>query len=251
MLYPSIDTLYTRDPITHKLVAGDYKEEIFSLIKEWEWTEKIDGTNIRVQYHPIFDDDICDDYLAWEMKIGGRTENAQLPMGVVDYIQSKLTVKKLHEIFGEKSVVIFGEGYGDKIQEGSGYIHPDDPVRQKFIVFDILVGEKYWLKREAVVGICESLGLDVVPLIEVTPIPTPSEDHGEVLIWMDNDPLIATDFIKRGFKSKLGDGTKDAEGLVGRTRIPLFDAKHRRVIAKLRTEDFVGTIGRGKKKNDN
>ncbi len=47
----------------------------------------------------------------------------------------------------------------------------------------------------------------------------------------------------------LGASTKDAEGLVGRTKIPLFDAKHRRIIVKLRTEDFMGTIGKKKKRN--
>lgn len=230
ILYPSIETLFTRDPDTHKLVPGEYKEEVFSLIKEWEWTEKIDGTNIRVMYYCTKDAVTLEPW----MKIGGRTENAQLPMGVVDYIQSKLTAEKLHETFGEKSVMIFGEGYGDKIQEGSGYIHPDDPVRQKFIVFDICVGEKYWLKREAVVGICESLGLDVVPLVIVGGY---NED--------ENAPIY---LVQRGFKSQLGPLSKDAEGLVGRTKVPLFDAKGRRIIAKLRTEDFVGTIGKKKGK---
>lgn len=228
MLYPSIETLFTRDFVTHKLIPGEYKKEVFSLIKEWEWTEKIDGTNIRVMY------DCGKEFPS--MTIGGRTENAQLPMGVVDYIQGKLNAEKLHETF-EKSVVIFGEGYGDKIQEGSGYIHPDDPVRQKFIVFDICVGGKYWLQREDVVVICESLGLDVVPLVEHF------FDEDEIfytLRCIEN----AVARVKTGFKSKLGDGTKDAEGLVGRTKIPLYYAKHRRVIAKIRTEDFVGKKGK-------
>lgn len=236
MLYPSIETLFTRDPITHKLVAGDYKEEVFSLIKEWEWTEKIDGTNIRVMYEPT----IFKSLVPSSMKIGGRTENAQLPMGVVDYIQGKLTLDKLYEVFGQRQAVIFGEGYGDKIQEGSGYIHPDDPVRQKFIVFDICVADKYWLKRKAVVGICESLGLDVVPLM--------TEVCESGIVYSIADPAVASDFVKKGFPSQIGDGTKDAEGLVGRTKIPLFDAKGRRIIAKLRTENFIGTIGKKKGK---
>lgn len=245
MLYPSIETLFTRDPVTHKLVVGDYKEEVFSLIKEWEWTEKIDGTNIRVEYHPVFtrdvvdQNDIGDDAIKWVMKIGGRTENAQLPMGIMDYIQSKLTVEKLHKTFGNKGIMIFGEGYGDKIQEGSGYLHPDDPIRQKFIVFDICVNYKYWLTREAVGGICKSLGLDLVPLMT---------EVCESEVYSIADPAAASDFVKKGFPSQIGDGTKDAEGLVGRTKIPLFDAKGRRIIVKLRTEDFIGTIGKKKGK---
>ena len=252
LLYPSIDTLFNRDLLTHKLVIGDYKQEIFSLIKEWERTEKIDGTNIRVTYDPgelllaqrWGMEEVGSDFARKlaersthpnpNFKVGGRTENAQLPMGVIDYINSKLTVEKLQEIFGDKSAVIFGEGYGDKIQDGGGYIHPDDPVRQKFIIFDILIGGKYWLKRADVEDICEKLGLDVVPVIKLE----------NTIVDYDKAPDIhfedIIDLVEEGFKSQLGDGTKDAEGLVGRTKIPLFDAKHRRIICKLRTEDLVG-----------
>lgn len=215
MFYPSIETLFKLDPITHKIIKDEYRNDIFSLIAQWEWTEKIDGTNIRVEYKGH------EDIALATMTIGGRTAKSEVPIGVINYINRILTVEKLHKVFAEKDVLIFGEGYGEKIQNGGDYIPASDPERQKFIVFDIVVAERYWLKRQDVKEICDGLGLDIVPLISL-------------YIGID-DALL---FVRKGFKSYLGDRIKEAEGLVGRTSIPLFDAKHRRVTCKLRTEDF-------------
>ena len=62
------------------------------------------------------------------------------------------------QIFENKEVIIYGEGYGPKIQAG-GDLYSDKP---KFIVFDINI-DGHYLKRANVLDICEKLNLDVVP----------------------------------------------------------------------------------------
>lgn len=226
MLYPKIDTLFERDPTTFKIIPGEFTNKIYKLVREWEWTEKIDGTNIRIMYNPdllntklvkdSFDTSTGNTYSVWDcITYGGKEDKSEVPEGVKDYLDETLSVDRLHSLFGEKPVTIYGEGYGAKIQTGKGY----SPT-QKFIAYDILVGERYWLNPYDVEDICIQLGLDVVPHL------------GKMEIHE------AVEMLSEGFKSKLGDGSMDAEGLVGRPPIPLFDAKHRRLICKLKTCDF-------------
>lgn len=209
MLYPKIETIFHRDEKTFKVITDQYKDPIYSIIKKWEFTEKIDGTNIRILKGNT-------------LELGGRTEKTEIPKAIENYIFDIISMPKLEEVFGNKEVIIFGEGYGGKIQAGS-----EDKIRggkysdvEKFIVFDILVGGKFWLKRNDIEEICKTLGLDVVPLLNV-------EDLYE-----------ATMQTKIGFKSLLGDGNLNAEGMIGKTSIPLFDALHRRLICKIKTRDF-------------
>ena len=45
--YHKIETLYVRDEKTFKVDPSQLKNRTYSLIKAWQFTEKIDGTNIR------------------------------------------------------------------------------------------------------------------------------------------------------------------------------------------------------------
>lgn len=237
MLYPKIDTLFTRDKNTFKIIPGKFRNEAYSLINEWEWTEKIDGTNIRItygdcpppceldkkpninrkQFRKVIDNPsniYSGDNKYCGIKYDGRTDNAELPGGVVDYLDDKLSCAKMMELFQDRKVIIYGEGYGGKIQKGSGY-----SVTQKFIVFDIFI-EGFWLRRSDVEEICNNLGLDIVPIIL-----TGSLDE-------------AVYIVKNGFMSTISDGSVQSEGLIGRTKVPLFDHHGNRLITKLKTCDF-------------
>ena len=48
--YHKIDTIWKRDPSTGKIIEGLFSRDEFLYLTdyEWEWTEKIDGTNIHV-----------------------------------------------------------------------------------------------------------------------------------------------------------------------------------------------------------
>lgn len=126
--------------------------EPFNSLKNliWVGTEKVDGTNIRI---------IWDGY---KIEIKGRTDNAQFQGELYDTLSQMFLTKEMEyvfeQIFENKEVVIYGEGYGPKIQTG-GSLYSDKP---KFIVFDINI-DGHYLKRANVLDICEKLNLDVVP----------------------------------------------------------------------------------------
>ena len=203
MEYPKIETLYERDEKTHKVVAGVFKNRTYTLLKEWEFTEKIDGTNIRCIWEPPI------------VRFNGRTENAQIHADLIRWLYENITVKRLQEVFPDVPVVLYGEGYGAGIQKGGKY----SPTK-KLIIFDVLVDGKWWLSWENIQDVATKLGLDVVPYL------------GKMSVEQ------ATDLVRTGFKSRLGDGTADAEGIVGRPAETLFDKKGHRLILKLKTKDF-------------
>ncbi|KKK94545.1 hypothetical protein LCGC14_2681780 [marine sediment metagenome] len=203
MEYPKIETLYERDEKTHKVKPGVFKNRTYMLLKEWEFTEKIDGTNIRCIWEPPI------------LRFNGRTENAQIHADLIRWLYENVSKEKLQEVFPDVSVVLFGEGYGAGIQKGGNY----SPTK-KLILFDVLVDGKWWLSWENVKDVAVKLGLDTVPYL------------GKMSVEQ------ATDLVRTGFKSRLGDGTADAEGIVGRPAETLFDKKGHRLILKLKTKDF-------------
>lgn len=201
--YHKIETLYERDMATFKVDPSKLKNATYSLLKVWQWTEKIDGTNIRA----IWKDGV--------LSFGGKTDNAQIHADLIKHLYESVSAAKIAEIFPDTNAVIYGEGYGAGIQKGGDY----SPTK-RFIVFDVLVGDKWWLSWENTCDVAQKLGLDVVPYI------------GEMSL---DD---ATAMVKRGFPSLLGEGKTRGEGLVGRPAETLFDKKGHRLIVKLKTKDF-------------
>lgn len=88
---------------------------------------------------------------------------------------------------------------------------------QVFVLFDIRVGS-LWLSREAVQDVAGKLGLLVVPEIGVGTLPE----------------LVRV--VKRGFESTWGHF--QAEGVVARPVIELYDRRGSRVITKLKYKDW-------------
>jgi hypothetical protein len=199
--YHKIETLFVRDEKTHK-VTGVIRNPVYSIIKTWQWTEKVDGTNIR-----------C----IWKDKtltFGGKTDNAQVHADLIKWLYENVSVEKMNAIFPDIDAVIYGEGYGAGIQKG-GYYSPT----KKLIIFDVLVGGKWWLNDENVRDVAAKLGIESVP------------SFGEMTL---DD---ATALVRNGIKSKINPEA-NAEGLVGRPCEALFDKKGARLIVKLKTKDF-------------
>ncbi len=203
MEYPKIETLYERDMNTFKVRPGVLKNPVYGLIKTWQWTEKIDGTNIRCIFK------------GGQLTFGGKTDNAQIHADLVKWLYENVCLDRMCEIFPGADAVIYGEGYGAGIQKGGLY----SPTK-KLIVFDVLVGGKWWLNWENTCDVADKLGLETVPFV------------GEMTLEA------ATQLVRDGFKSRLGTGEMAAEGLVGRTLETLFDKKGARLIVKLKTKDF-------------
>lgn len=208
--YGKIETLYERDEKTFKVKVGQLKNRTYSLLKTWHWTEKVDGTNIRCIWRD------------GKLTFGGKTDNAQIHADLVRWLYEHISVDRLRNVFPDENgtpvdVVLYGEGYGAGIQKGGG----DYSAIKQLIVFDVLVGGKWWLSYENVKDVADKLGLAVVPSL------------GEMTL---ED---ATEFVRKGFKSLCAvNPEKNAEGLVGRPLETLFDKKGHRLITKLKTKDF-------------
>ena len=207
--YHKIETLYERDDHTHRLKQPlVLKNKTYGLLSSWEWTEKIDGTNIRVMWTPSTQEHPG-------VRFGGKTDKAQIPSDLVNAMNRLFPHDPFLRWFPVSSVVLYGEGYGAGIQKGGGAYSQT----KKFILFDVLVDGKWWLNWTNVCDVAGKLRLDTVPFIGSMSL----ED--------------ATAMVQQGFKSALGDNPP-AEGLVGRPAETLFDKKGARLITKIKTKDF-------------
>jgi hypothetical protein len=181
----------------------------------WIFTEKIDGTNIRV----IWD--------GHKPEFRGRTDKAQLPPKLLKALEEMFPEELFEQTFGANPVILFGEGYGAGIQKGGGNYRPDN----SFILFDVKIAE-WWLQRDSVVDIAHSLGIDIVPVVHEGSL------RGAISV-MATKPMYSqtAQVIKLG---KEGDLSIVAEGLVGTPQVPLFARDGSRIIVKLKGCDLYG-----------
>ena len=164
----------------------------------------VHNTNIRVSWD------------GHKVQFGGRTERAQIPSDLVNYLTATFGTPEAEQIFeekfGETEVILFGEGYGPKIQNG-GLYRSD----VSFILFDVLISGNYQ-PRESVEDIAKAFGIDIVPII------------------FEGTIQEGVDFVKTHPDSTMG--TAKMEGLVGRPKVEMRDRCGKRVIVKIKWEDF-------------
>lgn len=208
--YTKIETLYQRDMEgTKKLIEGKFRNETIEYLKdnEWECTEKIDETNIGI----VWD--------GHKISYQGRTERAQIPTHLMNKLLELFGGNDNEELFeqkfGEMQVILFGEGYGAKIQKGGGNYRSD----ASFILFDVYLPEQnLWLKRDAIEDIAKTFNIEVVPIV------------------MTGTLQQAVDYVKSKPKSTIGKA--DMEGLVCKPRVDMLDRMGRRLIVKIKVCDF-------------
>ena len=205
--YHKIQTVYKRNPATKfkTLLMGEFSLPEFEYLQnnQWVYTEKVDGTNIRI---------MC---VGGKITFGGKTDRAQLPAKLVERLNDIFLPQttKFAEVFEQADVCLYGEGYGAKIQKVGRCYRPD----QDFVLFDIRIG-RWWLTRPDVEDIAQKLGLDVVPII----------GSGTLLDMVQ--------MAKKGIKSVWGDF--DAEGIVARPAAELIARNGSRIITKIKSRDF-------------
>ena len=207
--YHKIETIFERDMEgSKKLIEGKFRNECVEYLKDNQWifTEKIDGTNIR----------ICWD--GHKVNIGGRTDNAQLPGDLVQYLHDLFMTNEAEQLFEQKfgatEVHLFGEGYGGKIQGGGAY-----SKEKKFIMFDVMVGSTF-LQRENIIEIATAFNVGVVP------------------VALEGTIQQAIDYIKTKPNSIITSEVKEMEGVVGVPKARLNDFRGNRVIVKIKVCDF-------------
>ncbi len=205
--YPKINGVFKRDQSNHNVITpGDWSQPEFQLLADvpWRWTEKVDGTNIRLHWDGS------------QVHVGGRTKDAQVPTHLLDSLRQYFDPEPWVKQFGEDEATVYGEGYGAKIQKGGGNYIPDG---QDFIVFDVVVG-RWWLKDEDVADIASNLGMRVVPAFEGT-------------LTLNE----AVEFISLGGPASAW-ANVIIEGVVGKPAVDLFDRGGHRIIAKVKLKDF-------------
>ena len=219
MQYPKIQTLFKRDE-KNIIIPDDYTLDEFKELRnmQWECTEKIDGTNIRIFVE-------CDGKGNVDVRFGGRTDNAQIPGHLLERLNQLFNKENLAQAFYiesdmgldiEQTIILYGEGYGTKIQKGGNYIK--DGV--DFILFDVKVG-KWWLQRKAIEEVATALGISPVPIIGYMTIPE------------------AIKVVAEGFKSTISENKEyEAEGLVLKNPYGMLLRNGDRLITKLKTTDF-------------
>lgn len=207
--YPKIETPFNRDTEgTKKLIEGSWRNETLEFLKDCKFicTEKIDGANTSIFWD------------GHKIEYHGRTERAQIPSHLmnklIEMFGGDANEELFEQKFGEMPVILYGEGYGVKIQSG-GLYRPD----VSFILFDVyLPSQNIWLKRDSVEDIAKAFGIDVVPII------------------LTGTLQEAIDYVKTKPISTIG--TAPMEGLVCRPAVELYDRMGRRVIVKVKVKDF-------------
>ena len=216
--YQKIQTLFKRDE-RNIIIPDQFTYPEFDVLKDlkWECTEKIDGTNIRIELESSGnpEDGII-------MSFKGRTDKAIIPEHLLTKLNWLFDREHLMEVLNitdetqDCNITLYGEGYGAKIQKGGNYISND----VNFILFDVKIG-KWWLDRESIKDIANKLGISAVPLMGYMTIPE------------------AIEYVKKGFKSTIAENKDyDAEGLVLKAPCGLLKRDGERLITKIKTVDF-------------
>lgn len=218
--YGKMENVWSRDPSDmSRLIPGAWKTPEFAFLQDcvWEWTEKIDGTNIRVWHD------------GERMHFAGRTDRAQLKKELAD---------RLTELFAANTALrpgmcLYGEGFGAGIQKGGGLYVPDGKSVD-FILFDVLINPTVvmhggtmgagpyakWLERDSVTEVADSLGVRLAPVVG------------------SGGLIRAIDMVRSGFDSIVAEGRRKAEGLVCRCPTWLRDRFGNRLICKIKSRDF-------------
>jgi len=206
MEYQKIPNIFKREEFgENKLIVGQYSSKELMYLKDniWEFTEKVDGTNIRV---------IWDGY---RVSFKGRTDKAEIPKHLHARLEELFSGETKEEIFeqtfGNKEVILFGEGFGEKIQKGEAYGKID------FILFDVFI-DGYWLERANIEGIAEKFEIKIVPVIIYGTLP-------QAVALIESKPMS----LLKG---------ETLEGVVGRPIIQMFNRNGERIIVKIKCRDF-------------
>jgi hypothetical protein len=252
--YHKIQTLFKRDmdgSLTGKkgkMIEGAWTTPELEYLagNQWEFTEKVDGTNIRINLRRYTDNEM---FMVAEY--AGRTDNAVIPQPLLEHLeavfptfpnyrrelsQPSYTQRYLELVDWMRDsdltdVILFGEGYGPKIQGGGKYREDTS-----FILFDVKIGD-FWLSRSNVNDIASKLGIESVPVI----------GRGTLydainLVKSGKKPLRITEdyIVDQDFGPPMGSawGDFEAEGIVARPVVDLFNRKGERIITKIKAVDF-------------
>lgn len=250
--YQKINTIFMRDAKNVIMPYDGFTEPEFEYLRglKWRGEEKIDGSCMRIEVTKaeVWDDPMEPSKLEgveFTVRFAGKTDNAQIPPKLQKFMEENYPDEKVFSALGLKKFIpveewvehkwvtsdgitpsydaipeiytIYGEGYGAGIQKAGGnYISNG----VGFIVFDVKVNDIYLL-TSARDEIATKLGAPIVPFMGYFTIDE------------------AIDFVRKGFKSNIAENKEFiAEGLVLRTDLGLRNRMGKRLIVKVKYEDF-------------
>lgn len=193
----------TSGPRKNKLIVGTWYDSAYATLQNatWRWTEKLDGTNIRIHWDGV------------RRSIAGRTQRAELRQDLVDWIDDNLPEELFEQMFEDKTVTLYGEGIGPGIQSGGGLYSPI----KKFVLFEVRLNS-IWVSRQTIEQIADGFGIETAALVT------------QSTVWD------AIDRVERGHKSAYGNFF--AEGLVGVPADGFLNYRGGRIMMKVKHEDF-------------
>ena len=250
--YQKINTIFMRDAKNVIMPYDGFTEPEFEYLRglKWRGEEKLDGSCMRIEVTKaeVWDDPMEPSKLEgveFTVRFAGKTDNAQIPPKLQKFMEENYPDEKVFSALGLKKFIpveewvehkwvtsdgitpsydaipeiytIYGEGYGAGIQKAGGnYISNG----VGFIVFDVKVNDIYLL-TSARDEIATKLGAPIVPFMGYFTIDE------------------AIDFVRKGFKSNIAENKEFiAEGLVLRTDLGLRNRMGKRLIVKVKYEDF-------------
>ena len=244
--YQKINTIFMRDANNVIMPYDPFTEPEFEYLRhnKWHASEKIDGTNMRIEVTKEIvpsETSVVSEVagVKFNVRFAGKTDNAQIPPKLLKFMEENYPKEKVFAALGLKEFIpteewesehnwleydqipniytIYGEGYGVGIQKAGGNYIKDGVG---FIVFDVKVNDIY-LKTDVRDEIATKLGAPIVPFIGY--------------FTLDE----AIDFVRKGFVSTISENREYmAEGLVLRTDLGLRNRMGKRLIVKIKYEDF-------------
>ena len=201
-------------------VNKTYEVNVLGVEKRTEVHKRYDLTT---ETHNYFANGVlvhnCNIRICWDgyrVSFMGRTDKAQIPAHLLAKLEELFGGESKEELFeqtfGKKNVILFGEGYGEKIQKGGGLYGSVN-----FRLFDVLV-DGYWLLQDNVDCIAEIFEIETAPFMFRGTL-----EQG-------------VQFIKTHPKSLLRDA--EMEGIVGRPMVQMFSRTGERIMVKIKCRDF-------------
>ena len=226
--YGKTKNLWKRDPVTHVVLPHQTENRVVAELasaKIWYGTEKLDGCNMRIGLVPDRPEFVF---------VGGRTDAAVLNPGLVSAVQRDVMTAHDAGRFREalapfktegKAVTIYGEGVGGGVQKNGA-----DYGDHRFILFDVLIapltgGPGTWLALDDVLQFAATAGFQAAPII----VGMSTLAAAEEIALCGFDSVVA--------KNSTGIQRR-AEGLVVRTRFPIFDTFGNLLKVKMRTKEM-------------
>ena len=208
--YHKIETLYKFNQETKKFDIGNFYNKSVEILKnnQWLFTEKIDGTNLRIWWN------------GHTLTYGGRTDNANFSKREIEYIETFLVNEYktviFEQLFQEKEVMVYGELYGSGIQNGGLYTNGEGYA---FRVFDIEIDSIFLTYDNAFAITTQELNYDFVPIV------------------MKSNIQEAVDYVLETDKSTFSEAK--LEGLVGKPLGDFRDRLGKRIIVKIKKKDLL------------